>query len=424
MPQSGRRPQHQKRRGQTSRPVQLCPPFKTDVNSRNMARTATAYRASACFCMRTSRAMSRNQSITTMRDSPYAWLRLAVALLLGTIGCVGMWSAVVALPAVQAEFGIDRANASLPFTLALTGFAFGGALMGRLADRFGIVVPVIGGAVMLGVGYVASGFAATLWQFAPAYGVIGVGSSATFAPLMADISHWFTRRRGIAVAIASCSSYLAGAVWPPIVQDFIATAGWRQTHIGIGVLCVVTMLPLTFLRLRPRAPLSEAATTGAASVGPQATLGLSPTVLQTLLMIAGVCCCVTMVTPQVQIVAYCGDLGYGLARGAEMLSLMLGLGLISRPVCGLIADRIGGLKTLFLVSTLQAVTVLPHFAFYGVLFAFWLLGHFAVFQGGVIPMYAIIVREYFLPQEAGTRVGVVVGATLLGMALGGWMSGA
>src|SRR5262245_31108927 len=276
-----------------------------------------------------------------------------------------MWSAVVALPPVQAEFGIDRANASLPFTLALTGFAFGGALMGRLADRFGIVVPVIGGAVMLGVGYVVSGFAATLWQFAAAYGVIGVGSSATFAPLMADISHWFTRRRGIAVAIASCSSYLAGTVWPPIVQSFIASAGWRQTHIGVGVLCVVTMLPLTFLALRPLAPLSEAATTGAASVGPQATLGLSPTVLQTLLMIAGVCCCVTMVTPQVQIVAYCGDLGYGPARGAEMLSLMLGLGVISRLVCGLIADRIGGLKTLFLVSTLQAVTVLPYITFDG-----------------------------------------------------------
>src|SRR5262249_26892528 len=203
-----------------------------------------------------------------MTESPYAWFRLAAALLLGTIGCVGMWSAVVALPAVQAEFGVDRANASLPFTLALTGFAFGGALMGRLADRFGIVVPVIGGAVMLGVGYVVSGLAAALWQFALAYGVIGGGSSATFSPLMADISLWFTRRRGIAVAIASCGTYLAGTVWPPIVQDFIATAGWRQTHIGIGVLCVVTMLPLTFLALRPRAPLSEAAT-GAASVGPQ-----------------------------------------------------------------------------------------------------------------------------------------------------------
>jgi len=365
-----------------------------------------------------------NQSITMMTDSPYAWLRLAVALLLGTIGCVGMWSSVVALPAVQAEFGVDRASASLPFTLALTGFAFGGALMGRLADQFGIVVPITAGAVMLSVAYLASGAAATVWQFAVAYGLIGLGSSATFAPVMADISHWFTRRRGIAVAVASCGSYLAGTVWPPIVQYFIATAGWRHTHIGIGLFCAVTMLPLTFLALRPRAPVSETITTGSIAGEPHERLGMSAKTLQTTLMIAGVCCCVTMVTPQIQIVAYCGDLGYGPARGAEMLSLMLGLGVISRLVCGLIADRIGGLKTLFLVSTLQAVTVLPYAMFNGLTSLYLMSAAYGLFQGGLIPMYAIVVREYFSPREAGARVGIVVGATLLGMALGGWMSGA
>jgi MFS family permease len=359
-----------------------------------------------------------------MTDSPYAWFRLAVALLLGTIGCVGMWSSVVALPAVQAEFGIDRASASLPFTLALTGFAFGGALMGRLADRFGIVVPVSVGAVMLSVAYVVAGVSATVWQFAVAYGIIGLGSSATFAPVMADISHWFTRRRGIAVAVASCGSYLAGTVWPPVEQYFIATAGWRHTHIGIGVFCAVTMLPLTFLVLRPRSPVSETVTTGRTAADPQERFGISAKALQTLLMIAGICCCVTMVTPQVQIVAYCGDLGYGLARGAEMLSLMLGLGVVSRLVCGLIADRIGGLKTLFLVSTLQAVTVLPYVVFDGLVLLYVISGTYGLFQGGLIPMYAIVVREYFFSREAGARVGIVVGATLLGMALGGWMSGA
>jgi MFS family permease len=359
-----------------------------------------------------------------MTDSPYAWFRLAVALLLGTIGCVGMWSSVVALPAVQAEFGIDRASASLPFTLALTGFAFGGALMGRLADRFGIVVPVSVGAVMLSVAYVVAGVSARVWQFAVSYGIIGLGSSATFAPVMADISHWFTRRRGIAVAVASCGSYLAGTVWPPVEQYFIATAGWRHTHIGIGVFCAVTMLPLTFLVLRPRSPVSETVTTGRTAADPQERFGISANALQTLLMIAGICCCVTMVTPQVQIVAYCGDLGYGLARGAEMLSLMLGLGVVSRLVCGLIADRIGGLKTLFLVSTLQAVTVLPYVVFDGLVLLYVISGTYGLFQGGLIPMYAIVVREYFFSREAGARVGIVVGATLLGMALGGWMSGA
>jgi MFS family permease len=277
---------------------------------------------------------------------------------------------------------------------------------------------------MLGLGYAASSFSASVWQFAVAYGVIGVGSSATFAPVMADISHWFTRRRGTAVAVASCGSYLAGTVWPPVEQYFIATAGWPDTHMGIGLFCAVTMLPLAFLALRPPSPVSEAITTGTAAWEAQQRLGLSQSALQTLLMIAGVCCCVTMVTPQIQIVAYCGDLGYGPARGAEMLSLMLGLGVISRLLCGLIADRIGGLKTLFLVSTLQAVTVLPYAVFDGLVSLYVISGTYGLFQGGLIPMYAIVVREYFSPTEAGARVGIVVGATLLGMALGGWMSGA
>jgi cyanate permease len=194
--------------------------------------------------------------------------------------------------------------------------------------------------------------------------------------------------------------------------------------MGIGLFCAATMLPLTFLALRSRSPVSEATATGTTAGEAQQRLGLSSSALQTLLMIAGVCCCVTMVTPQIQIVAYCGDLGYGPARGAEMLSLMLGLGVISRLLSGLIADRIGGLRTLFLVSTLQAATVLPYAVFDGLVSLYVISGTYGLFQGGLIPMYAIVAREYFCPKEAGARVGVVVGATLLGMALGGWMSGA
>jgi len=171
-------------------------------------------------------------------ESRYAWTRLAVALTLGTIGSVGMWSFVVALPAVQADFGVDRAEASLPFTLTMIGFGVGGIVMGRFADRFGIVLPVICGAIALGAGYVLSGFAGGIWSFALAQGLLGFGSAATFGPLMTDISHWFVRRRGIAVALASSGNYLAGTVWPPIIQHFIAVDGWRATQIAIGLLCV------------------------------------------------------------------------------------------------------------------------------------------------------------------------------------------
>ena len=131
-------------------------------------------------------------------DSRYAWARLVSALLLSTIGGVGMWSVVVALPAVQAEFGAGRSDASLPYTLTMIGYGLGGVLMGRLSDRFGILLPVIAGTVALALGYACAGLSAHLWQFTLAQGLlIGVGSSATFAPLLADTSMWFARRRGL-----------------------------------------------------------------------------------------------------------------------------------------------------------------------------------------------------------------------------------
>jgi len=240
---------------------------------------------------------------------------------------------------------------------------------------------------------------------------------------MAEMSHWFVRWRGIAVALAASGNYLAGTVWPPVVQHFIATSGWRATHVGIGLFIIVTMLPLTyFMRRRIETEHTFGAMQSAARR--QAQLPFSQATLQTLLFIAGISCCVAMSMPQVHLVAYCGDLGYGAARGAEMLSLMLGLGIVSRVASGFIADRIGGLRTLLLGSLLQGVALVLYLFFDGLFSLYVISGLFGLFQGGIVPSYAIIVREYFQPQEASTRVGLVVMATVLGMALGGWMSGA
>jgi len=355
-------------------------------------------------------------------DSRAAWLRLGITLVLSTIGGVGMWSVVVALPAIQADFGVDRGEASLPYTLAMLGFGISGIVVGRLVDRFGIVRPLAVAIVALGLGYVAAGSATSLWQFALAHGVlIGVGSAATFGPLIADISHWFQRRRGIAVAICASGSYVAGTIWPPVVQHLIAIEGWRATHIGIGLFCIATMLPLV-LGLRGRASARVAA--GQGSVGTPRALGITPGALQLLLAVAGVGCCAAMSMPQVHIVAYCGDLGYGVARGAEMLSLMMGFGIVSRIASGAIADRLGGLATLLLGSALQGVALLLYLGFNGLTSLYVISALFGLFQGGIVPSYAIITREYFPPEEAGARVGVVLMATLVGMAFGGWMSGA
>ncbi len=358
-------------------------------------------------------------------DSRYAWTRLGLALVLSTIGGVGMWSVVVALPAVQAEFGVARAQAALPYTMAMLGFGVGGIVLGRMSDRFGILPPVIVGTLCLALGYLAAASASTLWQYSLAHGLlIGFGSSATFAPLLADTSHWFARRRGIAVAIIASGNYLAGTLWPPLVQHFIETSGWRQTLHGIAGFCLLSMLPLVFA-LRRRAPKTSPAEVARSdnSAGRIRQLGLSPRGLQGLLIIAGVSCCVAMSMPQVHLVAYCGDLGYGAARGAQMLSVLLGCGIVSRLTFGWISDHIGGLRTLLIGSSMQCLALVLFLPFDGLVSLFVIAALFGLFQGGIVPSYAIIIREYFPASEAGGRIGMVITATLLGMALGGWLSG-
>jgi MFS family permease len=359
-------------------------------------------------------------------DSSYAWFRLALSMLIGTISGVGMWSFVVSLPAVQADFGITRAEASLPYTLMMLGFAAGTVVMGRVVDRFGILATLLIGSITIGIGYIAAGLAPTLMLFAVSHILIGLGSSCGFGPLVSDISHWFEKRRGIAVGICAAGNYFAGALWPPVIQYFLVhglmsnAAGWRPTHIGIGIFCAGTMFPLAFL-LRRRAPNAHASS--AAHPAAAGTLGLSSGALQLLLSVAGVACCVAMSMPQVHLVAYCGDLGYGVARGSEMLSLMMVFGIVSRIGSGLIADYIGGLRTLLLGSFLQGMALLLYALFNGLESLYIISALFGLFQGGIVPSYAIIVREYFPSREAGARLGVILMATLFGMAFGGWISG-
>jgi len=359
-------------------------------------------------------------------ETPYAWRRLAVCVLLGMVGGVGMWSAIVTLPAIETDFGLTRAGASFPYTLTMIGVACGGVLMGWMVDRFGLMVPVLVSTVALALGYGIAGLSTQVWQFALAHGaLIGmIGSATMFGPLMADISQWFTRNRGIAVAICAAGNYLAGTIWPPVVQHFIEAVGWRMTHFGIGAFCLVTMIPLALL-LRRQAPRHAAVAGAAAADATQAraSLGLSARSLQILLCISGIGCCVAMSMPQVHIVAYCGELGYGVARGAEMLSLMLGFGIISRIASGFVADRIGGVATLLIGALLQGLALFLYMLFDGLTSLYVISALFGLFQGGIVPSYAIIVREYFAPNEAGVRVGIAVMATLFGMALGGWMSG-
>lgn len=356
-------------------------------------------------------------------DSGYAHWRMVLSLMLSTIGGIGLWSVVVVLPVIETEFGVDRGSASLPYTATMVGFAAGSLFMGRLSDRFGITVPLTLSAVMLAVGYVSIAASNSLWQFILIQAVmIGfLGSSVTFGPLIADISLWFKRRRGIAVAIVASGNYLAGTIWPPILQLAVENVGWRLAHIAIGVTCLVTMLPLILI-LRRRKTGNDVEIP-AFDLLALRSLNISAQKLQVLLIIAGLACCVAMSMPQVHIVAFCGDLGFDSSHGAQMLSLMLGCGVLSRLASGFIADYIGGVGTLILGSTLQCLALILYLPFDGLMPLYIVSALFGLSQGGIVPSYALIVREYFPASEAGTRVSLVLMSTVFGMALGGWMSG-
>jgi MFS family permease len=348
-------------------------------------------------------------------------MRLAVAVLIASVGAVGMWSVVVVMPVVQAEFAATRGAVSLAATMIFFGFGLGGVVIGKITDRFGIVPALAICIALLSSAYVLAGLVTALWQFIVVSLLIGLGSSATFAPLMAEASHWFERYRGLAVTIVASGNYIAGTFWPPLINWSTQGFGWRATHFGIAIACAVLM---TFLLLVLRQLMGgSAARDHSNAPPPRVDLNLSANTLTVLLSVASISCCVAMAMPQVHIVSYCGDLGYGVARGAEMLSIMMAFGIVSRIGSGFLADRFGGMVTLMIGSVAQAVALFFYLFFDSLPSLYLISAMFGLFQGGIVPSYAIIVRETMPANEAATRVGIVIFASVIGMSLGGWVSG-
>src|SRR6056297_1225939 len=355
-------------------------------------------------------------------DSRYSWTRLAISLVIATVGNVGIWSIIVVMPAIQAEFGVDRAAASLPYTLTMVGFALGNMAIGRVVDRFGVTTALIGAALLIAAATGAASLSPSVLVLSALQLLIGFGTAASFGPLIADISLWFLKRRGIAVAITASGNYLSGAIWPVILAGVLAEQGWRAVYLVLAIVTVTTMLPLVLL-LRRRLPLAARERADAAASLRAKAAGFPPRTLMLMLGLAGVGCCVAMSMPQVHIVSFCVDLGYGPAVGGQMLSLMLLGGVASRLVSGLLADRLGGVMTLLIGSGLQCLALFLYLPSGGLVSLYMVSLVFGLAQGGIVPSYALVVREYMPSQEAGRRVGFVLMATILGMALGAWMSG-
>lgn len=347
---------------------------------------------------------------------------MGITLAIAMVANVGMWAIIVIMPAVEAEFGVGRAEASLPYTLTMIGFAVGNFAVGRAVDTWGVTRVLVVCALAIAAGYGLAMASGSIVALSMAQLLIGFGTSVGFGPLIADISHWFMKRRGIAVALVASGNYLSGAIWPILLAGILEDSGWRTAYAVLAGATLVIVIPLAFA-LRRQVPESAHDMAEAASVANAQSSGLSHRALAWLLGVAGVGCCVAMSMPQVHIVSYCVDLGYGPAVGAEMLALMLLGGVASRIFSGLLADQLGGVRTLLLGSVLQAIALVLYLPSDALVSLYVVSLVFGLSQGGIVPSYALIVREYMPAREAGARVGFVLMATILGMALGGWMSG-
>ena len=355
-------------------------------------------------------------------DTKQSWIVAGVVLVIMGLVFGAAWITAVALTEIAKEVGGSRSIPALATSLAWLGSGIGGVLMGPVARRFGARSTVIWGALMVGMGLAISTLGPPgplLIGHALFMGLLGVG--AINAPMYIYISQWFDRRRGSALALISSGTYLAGALWPPLFERSVSHLGWRQTMLMYGALVVAVAVPLAIVFLK-NPPESLSLSNGI----PAATrfkISLPTNFAFALICIAAVLCCVPMAMPQQHLVAFCGDLGISRATGALLLSVLLGTAFLSRQLWGLVSDRLGGLKTIFISSGAQAL------ALSGFLFTqseaglFMVAGAFGLGFSAIIPAYALTVRELFASEEAHWWMPTVLLCTGLGMALGGWLAG-
>ena len=344
-----------------------------------------------------------------------------MALVIGLVANAGMWAVVVIMPAVEAEFALTRAETSLPYMLSMLGYGLGNFIIGRWVDRVGIATALIGASFGIAVSFFAATQASDIGVLAAVHFILGLFAAVGFAPLMSDISHWFLKWRGTAMALVASANYLSGAVWPTVLAGVLAQSGWRAVYLTLAVITAV-VVPFLAMLLRRQVPDAAVGAT-VETISNSDNISMSPARLQICLGFAGVACCVAMSMPQVHIVSYCVGLGYGPVAGAEMLALMLFGGVLSRIFFGLLSDRLGGVRTLLLGSALQCLGLAFYLPYDGLVSLYTVSLIFGLSQGGIVPSYALIVREYMPAKEAGARVGFVLMMTIWGMALGGWMSG-
>ena len=358
-------------------------------------------------------------------ETPYGWVVVFVSLAVHSIGLAAPTILFVALKPIAADLETARAVPSMAYSLLMIGTGIGGIAMGRWMDRYGVMQPVLFGSVMICLGALLASHAEGRWSLFIATGLLMglLGKAAMIAPLVANVTRWFDRRRGLAVAIITSGQGLAGAVWPPVVQYFNDLVGWRGTFLYFAVFGAVTMIPAAFL-LRPRPPIAVSdRPPGAVRADERRVLDLPPHVAQVMLWVAVVGCCTAMSVPIVHLVSHVTDQGYTLEQGARVLSVLFVAAFLSRLGFGVLADRIGPVRTLLIGSVSMAAMLLA-FAFatsYTGLFVAALL--FGLGFSGIMPCYPLVIRLLFPVSQAGGRIAAQYMFAASGMALGGWLGG-
>ena len=343
----------------------------------------------------------------------------------------GMYLIVVALKEVASEFGWPRAVPSFAFSLQYIGGGFGGVVMGHMLDRFGFGVPALVGSLMIGFGAMLVSGIDSAWQLYVIYGIMfglaGQGSLA--APAMANIARWYDTGRGRAVGIVSSGQALAGIVWPPIFGLFMAAVGWRGMFFWFGLFALCTMLPLC-LMVRHKPSGFTVPATAKRSEGPSAQhpparkQPMTNFSLQTQLCCAIVGCCVAMSLPLGHLVAFVTDRGHPIQSAVEVLSVMLMAAFVSRAVLlGLLSDRVGGLRALFIFSIVQGTTLATFTVVHDLATLYVLAVVFGLGYGGVFPVYSVVIRDHLPVAEIGKRTGIIYLFGALAMGFGSWMGG-
>ncbi len=353
-----------------------------------------------------------------------SWVVALTALGIYTVSFGAPVITVVALKPIAAEFGGARSVPALAFALAWLGWAVGGVAMGWAAERIGVRWTVMFGAVMIGLGLVISSLGGKAALYVGHGLFIGlIGNAGINAPLYVYVARWFDRRRGIAIALISSGTYLAGTIWPVLFDRGIASLGWRHTMLIYAVFEIAVILPVAALVFGP-APDSGGASVAAGPARGMPVLGLQPRTVQILLCVAGFLCCVPMAMPQGHLVAFCSDLGLPAAHGAAMLSLLLGCAFFSRVGWGFVADRIGGLRTVLAGSVCQITAMTGFLLTQDEAGLFAVAAIFGLGFSGIIPAYVVAIRELFPVAEASWRIPTLLLFSGSGMAAGGWLAGA